>query len=66
MATTVIMQTYSCEMFDDGSHMLRSDYSIDCDSHKHQLFEVYSGIMTAIYPVVSPRHCSGSSHPSIH
>ena len=51
VATTVILKTYSCETFDDGSRMLRADYSIDCDSSRHQLFAVYSGMMVVLYPL---------------
>lgn len=37
--------------FDDGSNMLRADYSIDCDAAEHGRYRVLAGTMAVVYPL---------------
>ena len=46
-----IFEVFSCEMFDNGTRLLRADYSIDCESKKHKDYEVLAGIMIFVYPI---------------
>ena len=46
---------FACRVFDDDyGSFLKVDYSIDCDSDEHALFEAYAGVMILIYPVGIP------------
>lgn len=41
----------SCKSFDDGSTMLRADYSIDCDAAGHAKYRVLAVVMAIVFPV---------------
>ena len=45
---------FACEDLDDGGSYLRGDYSIRCDTDKHQLFQGYAAFMIFVYPVGIP------------
>lgn len=49
-----VFQTFACEHLGDGKNYLRADYRIDCDSSKHQAFELFAYVMVAVYPVGIP------------
>ena len=44
---------FSCEDF-EGTRYLKADYSIDCDSFKHQAMMIYGGFMIFVYPIGIP------------
>eukprot|EP00752_Nemacystus_decipiens_P012586 g11146.t1 len=52
--SAAIFQTFACEPLADGNIYLRADYSIQCDSPKHQAFMVYGGVMMVLYTVGIP------------
>ena len=52
--STKILNTFSCDWLDDGTRVLKSDMSIDCDSSKHKVFQVYAGAMIFVYPFGIP------------
>jgi len=50
-----IFSTFACKEFDGdfGTH-LKVDYSIDCDSDEHAMYELYAYVMILVYPVGIP------------
>eukprot|EP00752_Nemacystus_decipiens_P018764 g16824.t1 len=52
--SSTVFQTFACETLDDGTEYLREDYRIHCTDARHKAFEVYAGIMVAVYPVGIP------------
>ena len=52
--SSLLFQTFSCEHLDDGKYYLRADYRIECDSAKHEMFQVYAGFMIVLYTVGIP------------
>lgn len=52
--STKVFQTFACEDLGDGKNYLRADHRIDCDSSKHQAFELFAYAMVAVYPVGIP------------
>jgi len=52
--SSTIFQTFACEELDDGKDYLRVDYRIECDSSKHQAFQIFSGVMIFVYPIGIP------------
>ncbi|CAM9479362.1 unnamed protein product, partial [Hapterophycus canaliculatus] len=52
--SSIIFQTFACERLDDGRYLLRADYQIECNSSKHEAFQLYAGLMTLIYAVGIP------------
>ena len=52
--SSMVFQMFACEVLDDGKNYLRADYRIECDSGKHKLLEIYSGIMLLLYPLGIP------------
>lgn len=50
----VVFQTFACDELDDGTAYLRADHRQECTTVKHRLFEVYAGLMIAVYPVGIP------------
>jgi hypothetical protein len=52
--TYFVFQVFQCEAFDDGSKLLRADYSIDCDSDVHSKYVAFAGCMIVVYPVGVP------------
>ncbi|CAM9129421.1 unnamed protein product, partial [Laminaria digitata] len=49
-ATNAALRGLPCETFDDGTNMLRADYSIDCDAAGHGKYRVLALTMAAVYP----------------
>ncbi|CAM9356991.1 unnamed protein product [Ascophyllum nodosum] len=52
--SSVLFQTFDCEVLDDGNDYLRADYSIECDTFRHRAFMIYAGFMILVYPVGIP------------
>ncbi|CAB1099999.1 unnamed protein product [Ectocarpus sp. CCAP 1310/34] len=52
--SSTVFQTFACETLDDGNEYLRADFRIHCTDAKHKAFEVYAGVMLAVYPVGIP------------
>ncbi|CAM9358530.1 unnamed protein product [Ectocarpus sp. 13 AM-2016] len=52
--SSTVFRTFACETLDDGEEYLRADYSIQCTEAKHKNFEIYAGIMVAVYPIGIP------------
>jgi hypothetical protein len=52
--TYFVFQVFQCETFDNGSKLLRADYSIDCDADVHSNYVVFAGCMIVLYPLGVP------------
>ena len=52
--SSVVFQTFDCEVLDDGKDYLRADYTIECDSVKHKAHMAYAGFMITLYPLGIP------------
>lgn len=52
--SAVLFQTFACEELGDGRNYIRADYRIECDSRRHQIFQVYAGFMILVYTVGVP------------
>ena len=52
--SATIFQVFACEPLSDQKTYLRADYSIECDSSKHQAFQVFAGVMIFVYPLGIP------------
>ena len=52
--SSVLFQMFSCEELDDGKNYLRADYSIQCDSNKHEQLQMYSIFMMIVYTIGIP------------
>ena len=52
--SSTIFQAFACEELDDGKDYLRVDYRIECDSSKHEAFQIFAGIMIFVYPIGIP------------
>ena len=52
--SSVVFRAFACDSLDDGNVYLRSDCRIECNSPKHTAFQVYAGLMIALYPVGIP------------
>lgn len=53
-ASHTIFQTFVCETLDDDKEYLRADYSLECTTTRHKIFEAYAAVMVAIYPIGIP------------
>jgi hypothetical protein len=50
-----IFTTFACREFDqDYGSFLKVDYSIDCNSSTHAMYQLFAGIMVLFYPVGIP------------
>ncbi|GMI02681.1 hypothetical protein TrVE_jg6925 [Triparma verrucosa] len=49
--TTMVFGMFSCDSFDDGTKLLRTDYSIDCNGADRGFWLAYSYLMVLIFPV---------------
>ena len=53
-----IFQTFDCEKFDGGvegkQQVLRIDYSVDCNSKKHQAYSAYAYFCVVVYVLLVP------------
>eukprot|EP00953_Heterococcus_sp_UTEX-ZZ885_P035577 18362-Heterococcus_DN1.PRE.1 len=58
--STTVFQTFACDIIDEDiktavtTRYLRADYSIQCDTHEHNLYKAYAAIMIIIYPLGIP------------
>lgn len=52
--SSTVFFSFACERLHDGRDYLRADYRIECDSSKHNAYQVYAGFMVALYPVGIP------------
>lgn len=52
--SAALFSAFACEQLDDGIKYLRADYRINCDSSKHNMFQVYGGIMIVLYTIGIP------------
>lgn len=50
-ASTLIIQTFVCEDFDDGSSYLIADYSLECWTTQHNFYVLYAAIAALVYPI---------------
>jgi hypothetical protein len=50
-ASTVIIQTFVCESFDDGSSYLIADYSLECGTDQHRFYVLYAAGAALVYPI---------------
>lgn len=53
-ASSVVLEMFSCEVFDDGNTYLMADYGIDCSSNKHHALAIYAVFMIFVYPLGIP------------
>lgn len=49
--TTKIFGVFPCDWMDDGSHMLRKDYSINCDADNRVFWVSYGWLMVVLFPI---------------
>lgn len=49
-----IFSTFQCMELDDGSRILRADFTIDCDAPAHKAMQAYAAICIFVYPVGTP------------
>jgi hypothetical protein len=49
--STTVLRAFSCRDLDNGSSLLKADYSIDCNAPDRPFYVVYAVIMTLIYPI---------------
>jgi hypothetical protein len=51
--STALFQIHACDSIDDRAtphtRYLRADYSLQCGTSKHRNFQIYAGVMTALY-----------------
>ncbi|CAN0281283.1 unnamed protein product [Pylaiella littoralis] len=52
--SSTVFRMFACETLDDGNEYLRADYTIECDSAKHEAFKIYAAFMIVVYPVGIP------------
>jgi hypothetical protein len=52
--STVIFQSFACDVIDAGGSYLRADYSVWFTTRTHALFKIYSGLMILVYPIGIP------------
>jgi hypothetical protein len=58
--STTVFQTFACDRIDYDvntavtTSYLRADYSIQCDTLKHDLYQYYAYLMIAVYPLGIP------------
>lgn len=52
--SSTVFRMFACETLDDGNEYLRADYTIECDSAKHEALKIYAAFMIVVYPVGIP------------
>jgi hypothetical protein len=52
--STVLFQTFACDAIPNGGSYLRADYSVSCNTAKHTIYKIYSGLMILVYPIGIP------------
>jgi hypothetical protein len=53
-ASTIILQAFVCESFDDGSSYMYADYSLSCQTQLHEQYVIYAAVMVIVYPIGIP------------
>lgn len=43
--SSAVFQMFDCDRLHNGKNYLRADYTIECDSRKHELLMIYAGFM---------------------
>jgi hypothetical protein len=54
LCTNLFHMLATCERFDDGRTLLRSDYMIDCSTTKHENMRYFSALMTVVLIIGFP------------
>ena len=57
--SAVVFQMFACDKLETGKSYLGADYTIDCDSDKHRVLQIYAGIMIVLYPLGIPALYAG-------
>jgi hypothetical protein len=52
--STIIFRTFACDTIPSGCSYLQADYNVSCNTTKHTVFKIYSGLMILVYPVGIP------------
>ena len=52
--SSTILQTFRCDLLDDGVLYLQADYTLRCSSAKHKAYTVYASVMLIVYPFGIP------------
>lgn len=52
--SSTVFRMFACEVLDDSKEYLRADYTIECDSPKHEALQVYAALTILVYPVGIP------------
>jgi hypothetical protein len=52
--STTVLRAFPCRSFDDGTSLLKADYSIDCNAPGRPGYRFYAVLMTLVYPVGIP------------
>ena len=52
--STTVLRAFPCRDFDDGSSLLKADYSIDCNASGRGGYVFYAVLMTLVYPIGIP------------
>lgn len=53
-ATFTILQTFPCDLLDDGNAYLRADYSVSCSTTVYKVYRAYASIMVGVYTIAIP------------
>ena len=52
--SSILFQMFACDGLEGGGEYLRADYRVQCDSTKHNAFQIYAGFMILLYTVGIP------------
>jgi hypothetical protein len=53
--STVVFQTFACDNIEStGISYLRADYSVICDTSRHNAYKAYAAVMIIVYPIGIP------------
>ena len=53
-SSTAVLRTFKCEEFDDGTSYLVTDYTLSCDSAKHDGYVLFASVALLVYPIGIP------------
>ena len=53
-SSTIILQTFLCDTFDNGTSYMYADYNLSCHSPTHQQYVIYASFMVLVYPIGIP------------
>eukprot|EP00752_Nemacystus_decipiens_P003792 g3489.t2 len=54
VTSTLILEAFDCQDFDDGSSYLKADFRISCDSDKYTFIYGYAIVMAILFPAGIP------------